>query len=829
MTGSRNQGIILSMGDSRLGAKEYGADTIQVLEGIEAVRKRPAMYIGDTVERGYHHCVYEVVDNSIDEAMAGFCTHVDISLNADGSCTVKDDGRGIPVEMHKTEKKPALEVVLTVLHAGGKFGGGGYKVSGGLHGVGVSCVNALSEWLEAEVRRDGKIYRMRFVRGHATGPLQVVGDTEETGTTVTFSLDHDIFQYRGFKWDVLAKRFKELSFLNPGVEIRFSDETTGKRETYRHDDGIVGYINTINSGRSLIHDDVIYMKGEKDGISVEIAMQYVREKYDESIFSFANNINTIEGGTHLSGFRSALTRVVNNYARNSKLLKENEDTMDGEDIREGITCVISAKIPNPQFEGQTKTKLGNSEVEGIVNNLVGEELKTYFDENPAVARKIVEKSIDSARARIAARKARDLTRRKGALESGGLPGKLADCSSRDPAVCELFLVEGNSAGGSAKQGRDRATQAILPLRGKVLNVEKSRLEKMLSNAEIRSLITAIGAGIAGDFDITKARYHKVVIMTDADVDGAHIRTLLLTFFYRQMRPLIEHGYVYLAQPPLYQIKRKGKEEYVESDAMLTEKLLSIGCDDFIFVFPDGERTMSGKELEPLLTVLATAESLFSRLERQHVDVDAFFSLRDPVTGEFPHFRVIKDVDGNPVTSYVLTYDEVMKIKEETAAELECSIEDLDDPENPAFTCTEMQTSTQIRRQMDALHEVYGFKRGDYFGKSGPIGTLKDLTSGAQKTASDSEKQMTSLVELLNSVRERGRKGLTVQRYKGLGEMDADQLFETTMDHKNRKMLKVVLEDAVEADKIFSMLMGDEVGPRRKFIEDHALMVGNLDI
>ncbi|NLB68621.1 MAG: DNA topoisomerase (ATP-hydrolyzing) subunit B [Lentisphaerae bacterium] len=813
------------MGDSRLGAENYGAEQIQVLEGIEAVRKRPAMYIGDTVERGYHHCVYEVVDNSIDEAMAGHCTFVEITLNADGSCTVRDDGRGIPVEMHETEKKPALEVVLTVLHAGGKFGGGGYKVSGGLHGVGVSCVNALSEWLEAEVSRNGKIHRMRFARGRVTSPLQVVGDTDKTGTTITFSLDHDIFQYSGFKWDILAKRFKELSFLNPGVEVRFSDETTGKREVYRHDDGIVGYIKAINSGRPVLNDEVIYMKGEKDGASIEIAMQYVREKYDESIFSFANNINTIEGGTHLSGFRSALTRVVNNYARTSRILKENEDTMDGEDIREGISCVISAKIPNPQFEGQTKTKLGNSEVEGIVNNLLGEELRTYFEENPAVARQIVEKSIEAARARIAARKARDLTRRKGALESGGLPGKLADCSSRDPAECELFLVEGNSAGGSAKQGRDRATQAILPLRGKVLNVEKARLEKTLSNLEIRSLVTAIGAGISSDFDITKARYHKVVIMTDADVDGAHIRTLLLTFFFRQMRPLIEHGYVYLAQPPLYQIKRKGKGEYIESDARLTERLLSIGCDDFVFEFPDGERQMSGRELEPLLEVLATAESLLSRLEQQHVDIDKFFSLRDSVTGEFPHFQVIQDVDGNPVNHYVSTYNDAMKIKEETASLLGIAIEDLEDPENPVFTCTEIHTSTQIRRQMDALHDVYGFNRGDYFGKSGPIGVLKDVTA----KGGEEGKEMGSLLELLDAIRDRGRKGLTVQRYKGLGEMDADQLFETTMDPDKRKILKVVLEDAVEADKIFSMLMGDEVGPRRKFIEDHALMVGNLDI
>lgn len=809
------------MADDKLGAGAYGADNIQVLEGIDAVRKRPAMYIGDTVERGYHHCVYEVVDNSIDEAMAGYCTRIEITLNADGSCTVTDDGRGIPVGMHKTEKRPAVEVALTVLHAGGKFGGGGYKVSGGLHGVGVACVNGLSEWLEAEIRREGKIHRIRFSRGRLTLPLQVVGDTEETGTSITFSLDHDIFQYHGFKWDVLARRFKELSFLNPGIVITFREEATGKKEVYVHEDGIVGYVKAINAGRNVIHEDVIAMKGAKEGISVEVAMQYVHEKYDESIYSFANNINTIEGGTHLTGFRTALTRVTNNYARNTKMLKDNEEAMAGEDIREGISCVISAKIPNPQFEGQTKTKLGNSEVEGIVNNLVGEGLRTFFEENPAVARKIIEKSIDSARARIAARKARDLTRRKGALDGGGLPGKLADCSSRDPLACELFLVEGDSAGGSAKQGRDRAIQAILPLRGKVLNVEKARLEKMLNNNEIRSMTTAVGAGIGADFNVDKIRYHKVVIMTDADVDGAHIRTLLLTFFYRQMRPLIERGHVYLAQPPLYQIKRRGHEEYIESDAQLTSRLLTLGCEEFTFTSADGTNTIAGKELSPLLEVLAAAESLCLRLEKQNVDVVRFFELRNFETGEFPHFRVIVDIDGNPVTHYVFTMDEADALKQAAAEDLECTVEELDDPDNPAYACTEMQTSTQLRRQMDTLNQVYLFSRGQYFGNDELLGTLIDSAGESFPVH--------SLVELLTTVRDRGRRGLTIQRYKGLGEMDADQLFETTMDPARRKLLRVVLEDAVAADTMFTVLMGDEVAPRRKFIEDHALMANNLDI
>ncbi|MCL1909413.1 MAG: DNA topoisomerase (ATP-hydrolyzing) subunit B [Kiritimatiellaeota bacterium] len=804
------------------GSNEYGADQIQVLEGMEAVRKRPAMYIGDTVERGYHHCVYEVVDNSVDEAMAGFCKRIDISLNVDGSCTVRDDGRGIPVDIHPTEGKPALEVVLTMLHAGGKFGGGGYKVSGGLHGVGVSCVNALSEWLEAEVRRGGKIHRMRFAKGLPVTALQVVGDTAETGTTITFSLDHDVFQYRGFKWEILAKRFKELSFLNPGVVINFTDETTGKHETYLHEDGIVGYIKALNAGRSLINDDVISMRGEnaESGISVEIAMQYVNQKYDESIFTFANNINTIEGGTHLSGFRTALTRVVNQFARSLKLLKENEEQMTGEDIREGITCVISAKVPNPQFEGQTKTKLGNSEVEGIVNNLVGDKLKTIFEETPSLARKLIEKSLASAQARIAARKARDLTRRKGALESGGLPGKLADCSCRDPKLCELYLVEGKSAAGSAKQGRDRSIQAILPLRGKVLNVEKARLDKMLANNEIRSLITAVGAGLGGEFNPDKSRYHKVVIMTDADVDGAHIRTLLLTFFYRQMRPLIERGFVYLAQPPLYKVTHKRREEYVESEAQLNSNLLTLGCTGFTFNSADGANSLEGKNLLPLLEILAGVESLCQRLEKQHVEIKKFFSLRNPDNGEFPHYRVIVDTDGNPADHYVFTQAQADELKADTARTLGVDPAALDDPENSAFTCTEIQTSSQIRRLVDTLASVYNFAPSRFLGDGAVIGAL---------TESREETPISSLLELLSTIRERGKKGREITRFKGLGEMNADELFDTTMNPANRKLLRVMLEDAVEADKMFTMLMGDEVAPRRRFIEDNALMVTNLDI
>jgi len=555
---------------------KYDATKITVLEGIEAVRLRPAMYIGDTSARGLHHCVYEVVDNSIDEAMAGYCDHIQVKLNADGSVTVRDNGRGIPVDMHATEKKPAVEVVLTTLHAGGKFDNESYKVAGGLHGVGVSCVNALSEWLEVEVGRDGKVYHQRYEKGKTASKLTTIGKTRHTGTQVSFLPDATIFSTMQFEWEILANRLRELAFLNQGVQIDLSQEDPERQETFRYKGGLEEFVKHLNRSRNALHPKVIVFCKERDGIAAEIAMQYT-DAYNENVCTFANNINTIEGGTHLSGFRSALTRAVNNYARQNNLLKSDKEAMSGEDIREGLTAIVSVKVPKPQFEGQTKTKLGNSEVQGIVESIVNDELGTFLEEHPSVARRIVDKALLSARAREAARKARDLTRRKGALESGSLPGKLADCTERDPAKCELYIVEGDSAGGSAKQGRSREFQAILPLRGKVLNVEKSRLDKILNNKEIQTLVTAIGAGIGEDeFDISKVRYHHIIIMTDADVDGAHIRTLLLTFFYRQMPQLIERGYVYLAQPPLYKITRKKHEEYIDSEEALTRKLLELG-------------------------------------------------------------------------------------------------------------------------------------------------------------------------------------------------------------------------------------------------------------
>ena len=629
---------------------DYGANQIQILEGLEAVRKRPGMYIGSTSARGLHHLVYEVVDNSIDEALAGYCTHIEVTIHKDNSITVTDNGRGIPVDMHESGK-PAVEVVLTVLHAGGKFGGSGYKVSGGLHGVGVSVVNALSTSMDVKVKRDGKVYEISFEKGVTKEPLHVIGETAETGTYVHFVPDAEIFDETVYDYDTLRHRLRELSFLNRGITIILTDERPEevRQETFYFEGGISSFVEHLNRNKEVINPEPVYFNGTKDTTVVEIALQY-NTSYSENIYSFVNNINTEEGGTHLAGFKSALTRAANDFARRQGIIKNNEDNLVGEDIREGLTCVISIKLREPQFEGQTKTKLGNSEVRGIVDSIVSEGLSEYFEENPVISKKIIEKSIMASRAREAARKARELTRRKNALDVSSLPGKLADCSVKDPEQAEIYLVEGDSAGGSAKQGRDRRFQAILPLRGKILNVEKARLDKILNNEEIRTMITAFGSGIGSEFDITKRRYGKIIIMTDADVDGAHIRTLLLTFFYRYMRPLIENGHVYIAQPPLYQIRKGRSHWYTYSDEELAQKL-----------------------------------------------------------------------------------DEI------------------------------------------------------------------------------------------------GRDGITVQRYKGLGEMNPEQLWETTMDPEKRTVLQVHLREAEEADSIFTILMGDKVEPRRRFIEEHANLVRNLDL
>ena len=724
----------------------YNAENIQVLEGMEAVRKRPAMYIGDTGERGYHHLVYEVVDNSIDEALAGYCTMIDVVINPDGSLTVQDNGRGIPVDMHPTQRKPAIEVVLTILHAGGKFDGSNYKVSGGLHGVGVSCVNALSDWMKVDVKRAGKLHHIEFSRGRLTKPLEVTGECgDETGTKVTFFPDHTIFTCRAFKWETLCNRLRELAFLNRGVTIHFRDDEGEQHheETFHYDGGINEFVGWLNANKKPI-SPVIRFDGAKEGLTgmvqAEVSMQYT-DSYSTLEQTYCNNIHTVEGGTHLSGFRAALTRTINKYGADNKLIKE-KDELTGDDMREGLTVVVSVKVPQPQFEGQTKTKLGNGEVEGIVGSIVGEKLMTFFEENPAVAKVVIDKILLAARAREAARAAREQTRRKGVMDGLSLPGKLRDCSVRDPALTELYLVEGDSAGGSACKGRDRATQAILPLRGKVLNVEKARIDRMLANNEIRTLITAIGCGFGEEWDVSKARYHKIVIMTDADVDGAHIRTLLLTFFYRKMPELIEKGYVYLAQPPLYKVERKKKSEYVLTDGELTEKLLTLGLDDYEVKAKDGT-VMEVERAKSLLTLLAEIEATAKMVEERGFQPEALLA------------------DENAQGS----------------------------------------GASMLKKQFAAL-AGYGYESGDWFG-----GALR---------------------QLLDGVRTHGKQGLSVYRFKGLGEMNADELYDTTMNPAKRHMLRVKLEDAMAADRMFTLLMGDEVEPRRQFIEDNALNVRNLD-
>jgi len=814
------------MVEQKKGAK-YDATSITVLEGIDAVRLRPAMYIGDTSVRGLHHCVFEVVDNSIDEALAGYCTRIHVKMNADGSVAVHDNGRGIPVDMHATEKRPALEVVLTTLHAGGKFDNESYKVSGGLHGVGVSCVNALSEWLEVEVRRDGQVYHQRYEYGKPASTLETIGTTKSTGTTVTFYPDAKIFSTLLFDYEILANRLRELAFLNKGLEIKLTREDPAKEEVFVFKGGIVEFVEYLNHNKEALHPKVIFFEKERDNIAVELALQYT-DAYNELVSCYANNINTIEGGTHLSGFRSALTRTINTYAKNNKLVKDDSETMSGEDVREGLTAIISVKLPRPQFEGQTKTKLGNSEVEGIVASIVNDELAIFLEEHPSVARRIVDKVLVALRARMAARKARDLTRRKGALDSASLPGKLADCSERDPAKCELFIVEGDSAGGSAKQGRNREFQAILPLRGKVLNVEKSRLDKVLNNEQIRILITAIGAGIGDDeFDLSKVRYHKIIIMTDADVDGAHIRTLLLTFFYRQMPKLIEQGHIFLAQPPLYKITRKKIEEYVDTEEALTRKLLDLGTEEAVLETGEADRSLKGRDLKNLLEILIHIEQIGHTLRRKGIPFEEYLKRRNPKTGNFPKYLVYINGSQDSEQYYVYTDEELKTLRQDVerriGKQLEIFSEDAQATEtrkqSSVLHWTEIYVAQAMARMIAAL-EKRGFSVDQYLKNETPI---FHLVEGETRTP------MHSLTELLDRVRMTGRNGLSIQRYKGLGEMNPEQLFETTMNPDKRKLLKVVVDNPAMADSIFNVLMGTEVEPRRQFIEDNALNVRNLDI
>ncbi|MBI4971135.1 MAG: DNA topoisomerase (ATP-hydrolyzing) subunit B [Candidatus Omnitrophica bacterium] len=797
----------------------YDSSKIQVLEGTDAVRKRPAMYIGDTTSRGLHHLVYEVVDNSVDEALGGFCTEIDVTIHTDGSASVSDNGRGIPVDMHKKEKKSALEVVMTVLHAGGKFDNKAYRVSGGLHGVGVSVTNALSEWCEVEVRRDGKVYHQKYERGKTKSPVNVIGKSKDNGTTVTFKPDKEIFGKTDLSFDVLANRLRELAFLNPGLTINLKDEAADKEASFIYKGGIKEFVEYLNKNKIPVHKQIIYFSKEKDHIFCEVAMQY-NDGYAENIFTFANNINTIEGGTHLSGFKTALTRAANQYAKSKDLLKGLESGLQGEDIREGLTAVISIKIPQPQFEGQTKTKLGNGEVEGIVASLVNDSLQSYFEENPSIANKIIDKAVVALQAREAARKARELTRRKGALESASLPGKLADCSDRDPKNCEIYLVEGDSAGGSAKQGRDRRFQAILPLRGKIINVEKARLDKVLSNEEIRTMITAIGTGVGDqDFDVTKIRYNKIIIMTDADVDGSHIRTLLLTFFYRQMKKLIQEGHVFIAQPPLYKIKKGKREEYVDTEDKMNAMLLEMGSEGLELSVIGKKKKFTDKELTEVLGIASEVDAQQKSIQRKGVDFDKYIEACDLTKAKFPEYEVRLAGEDKFLFSDAELAAFTKAKEKETGKEIEMKTKATSSEKKDSLEVIEIFESRELEKLNKKL-EKYNLSLEEFHEVEKP---LFEIISG-KKTA-----QLKTLREVLENVRHLGKDGINIQRYKGLGEMNPSQLWETTMDPERRTMMRVTLEDAVAADAMFSVLMGDQVEPRREFIERHAKAVRNLDI
>ncbi|MDP2924399.1 MAG: DNA topoisomerase (ATP-hydrolyzing) subunit B [Candidatus Omnitrophota bacterium] len=785
--------------DEKIKTQKYDATTIQILGGIEAVRKRPAMYIGDTTSRGLHHLVYEVVDNSVDEASAGFCDKIKAVIHSDNSVSVDDNGRGIPVDIHKTVGKPALEVVLTTLHAGGKFDHRVYKVSGGLHGVGVSVVNALSEWMEAEVRRDGKVYHQRFERGHTKTSIKVIGKAKATGTKITFKPDKEIFKEINFSFEILSQRLRELAFLNSNIEIGLLDERNDKEAVFKFKGGLTSFIEYLNHNKTPLHNKIIYFDREREGVIVEGALQY-NDGYKENIFSFANNINTIEGGVHLSGFKTALTRSINQYARNKNLLKDIEG-ISGDDIREGLSAVISVKLPDPQFEGQTKTKLGNSEIEGMVSSVAFEALTSFFEETPSVANKIVEKTILAVRAREAARKARELTRRKGALDMGGLPGKLADCSEKSPESCEIYIVEGESAGGSAKQARDRNFQAILPIKGKILNVEKARLDKVLGNEEIRTIISALGTGIGEEFDISKLRYHKAIIMADADVDGSHIRTLLLTFFYRQLPKLVEDGFIYIAQPPLYRIKRKDWEEYIHTEKEMNEIILKLGVKAAkISKIAKGAESYSPKDMEKIINSLIELDKLTFSLERKGITFKDYLQATDEKKKKYPMYKIIE----KNKTVFVLDDDELASHKDQ---------EDLDS--------VEIFESYEIKGLAGEFLKL-GISLKDYLPQEKEKFILVNEETG-------DEIKCKSLKEVYEEIKKIATKGMHIQRYKGLGEMNPEQLWESTMDPAKRTLLKVTLEDVVEADRIVTLLMGEEAEPRREFIQTYAHEVKNLDI
>ncbi len=795
------------------GSESYGAKDITVLEGLEAVRKRPGMYIGSTGPRGLHHLVYEVLDNSVDEAIAGFCDSVRVVLHPDNSCTVVDNGRGIPVGEMEKEKRPAAEVVLTTLHAGGKFGGEGYKVSGGLHGVGISVVNALSERLHLEISTDGAIWTQDYERGKPQADLHRGESTDSHGTTITFLPDDEIFDELEFDYATLAERLRETAFLTRGLKIELIDERAGgQKDTFHYEGGIVDFVAHLNENKDPLHRKTVFFENETDDGQVEVAMQW-NSSYQESIFSFANNINTHEGGSHLSGFRSALTRTLNAYARGKGLLKEKDENLTGDDVREGLTAVISVKLADPQFEGQTKTKLGNPPIEGLVKESVNRKLGEFFEENPGEAKRIVGKAVDAARARQAARKARDLTRRKSALENSTLPGKLADCTVRDPALAELFIVEGDSAGGSAKQGRDRNTQAVLPLRGKIINVEKARIDKVLSNNEIQALITAVGTGIGEEFDVKEARYHKVVLMTDADVDGAHIRTLVLTFLYREMPDLIEAGYVYIAKPPLYKLKNGKQETYVEKESELEELLLRDKLEQM-------EVTDAAAETHKLTT---TRWQRFNRRLKEHE------GWADSLQADFGHELIRFLGESEILDRGVTSLAEVKDVLNGDAGEVEPF-----DTEIVSESGDEILVRAVHRR--DGLAKAFELSAGlfeshDY---RRLVESHRELLSQVGRppfkvSLEQKERVAESFAELRRMVMDLARQDVKMQRFKGLGEMNPEQLRETTMDPGSRTLERVQIDDAAMADKIFTDLMGDKVEPRKAFIERHAKEVRFLDV
>ncbi len=821
--------------------KAYDASSITVLEGLQAVRERPGMYIGDTGINGLHQLVYEVVDNCIDEALAGHCKRIVVTFYNDGSISVQDDGRGIPIGIHEKESKKqgrdvtALEVVMTILHAGGKFDKSTYKVSGGLHGVGVSCVNALSKKLAVDVYQNGHVHHMEFSRGKVSKPLETIGQTKERGTTVTFWPDEEIFSVLSVEYDVIFKRLRELAFLNKGLEIVLSDERDPNIDdvTFNFEGGLVSFVSYLNENKAPLFPQPIFIRGEKemhDGvIDFEVAMQW-NQTFTETIYAYVNNIHTRQGGTHLTGFSTALTRVLNTYIKNHNAVKNDKISITGEDIREGMTAVISAKVPNPQFEGQTKQKLGNGEVASVVQQVVGEEFTTYLEENPQIARIIIEKATVAAQAREAAKRARELTQRKSALDSARLPGKLTDCSEKDPKLCEIYIVEGDSAGGSAKGGRDRRFQAILPIRGKILNVEKARLEKVLQNQEVGSMISAFGCGVGVDnFDLAKLRYHKIIIMTDADVDGSHIRTLLLTFFYRHMPALIENNFIYIAQPPLYRVSRKKTSRYIHSEKEMDEYVLGLGTSDVHFRLAGHHDMMEKEAVKNLLQVILDVELMIGTLERKGVPFREFITKANE-EGVFPRYQVHLDDEAplfayskEELTQFKERYLDKQKKRHETT--LASIPEEEQTPQMKIFQPKPFQPlELYDEKLMNKIKEAliaFSLTLRQYSSAEGKI--LDIIAENEEITP------IFTLREVVEFLRENGKKGIEIQRYKGLGEMNAEQLWETTMDPKVRTLIQVTIPDAIAADHMFSMLMGEEVAPRRQFIENHALSVKNLDI